>query len=372
MIMKVICNRAKLSESMDYVSEVAAQARNTKPILQCVRIQANEDNELIMSATDLELGIRCAMKEVEVAESGQIVINASKFSSLLHELADETVTLNLVEDTLEISTSGGKFKFYTFPPDEFPPVSADDGVPSAVVLADSMAEIIGLTAYAVAKETTRYAINGLLVEVKDKKLTMVGTDGRRLAWAAVNLVSGSEEQVSCIVPPHTMQMLARLSAHKEEDVQVAIRIAENQVVFELPGIIVVSSLVEGKFPDYSGVIPKEHICKIALERQEFLAVLRRVMVFTQTKDMTHGARLKPEDGKLIIDVPSSEIGEAREWIGAEISGEPVQIGFDPRYMIEPLRALEQEQVIIELKAPKVPLVLKAGANFTYVLMPVTI
>ncbi len=372
MIMKIICNRAKLSESVEYVREVAGQSRNTKPILQCVRIQATEEGTLTMSATDLELGIRCELKEVQIEQPGQVVINAAKFASLIHELSDETVTLSLVEDALEVSTAGGKFKFYTFPPDEFPPVSIGDSESSAIVLASSMAEIIGLTAYAVAKETTRYAINGLLMEIEDKKLTMVGTDGRRLAWANVSLVSGKEEKQSCIVPPHTMQMLARLSARKDEDAQVTIYVTDNQVIFKLPEIVIISSLVEGKFPDYSSVIPKEHACRIAVDRQELLAVLRRIMVFTQSKDMTHGARLKPEDGNIIIDVPSSEVGEASERVPAEISGDPIQIGFDPRYMTEPLRALNHEQVILELKAPKVPLVLKAGSNFTYVLMPVTI
>ncbi len=369
--MKVICNRAKLAENMEYVNEVASQARTTKPILQCVRMQADED-KLTLCATDLELGIRCELKEIQIEDAGQVVVGAAKFSSLLHELTDETITLKLVEDVLELSAASGTYKFYTFPAEEFPPVAIDEAATSAVVLAQDIADVIDLTVYAVAKETTRYAINGLLIEIEKDKLTAVGTDGRRLAWAYTGLVSGSDEKVSCIVHPHTMQMLARLAARQEEDAQITIRISENGVTFELPNIVLVSSIVEGKFPDYGAIIPKEHSCRIVMERQEFLAVLRRVMVFTQTKDVTHGARLKPEDGKVIVDVPSSEIGEATEWLSADISGEPVQIGFDPRYMLEPLRALDEEQVILELKAPKVPLLLKAGGNFTYILMPVTI
>ncbi len=370
--MKAICNRAKLAESMEYVSEVA-QVKSPKPVLQCVRIQADKAEEkLMLSGTDLELGIKCEIKEAQIGEDGQVVVNAGKLSSLFHELSDETVTLQLVEDTFEVDSAGGTFKFYTFPADEFPPITLSEVPLSASVLATNMAEVINQTIYAVAKETTRYAINGLLIEFEDKKLTMVGTDGRRLAWANVGVVSGSNEKVSCIAPPRAMQMLARLASHKGDDVQVGVRIAENQIIFELPEVTILSSLVEGQFPDYSSVIPKDHSCRIVVSRLEFLALLRRILVFTQTKDTSHGARLKPEDGKVIVDVPSSEVGEASEQMQAEISGEPVQIGFDPKYMMEPLRALNQEQVIMELKAPKVPMVLKAGSNFVYVLMPVTI
>jgi len=159
--MKVVCNRARLAEAVGLVSSVAL-ARSPRPILQCLRMQA-EDGEnscLTLSATDLELGLKCEIHEVEVIEAGQVVANAAKLSAIVHEVSDETVTLTLEQDSLEVSASGSKFKLFTFDPDEFPPVAPKEEGKIIPISAAELTRVSSLTVYAAARETTRYAING--------------------------------------------------------------------------------------------------------------------------------------------------------------------------------------------------------------------
>ncbi len=367
--MKVTCNRAKLAESLGLVSNIAAQ-KSTRPILQCLRMQAEDgvDSRLTLSATDLELGIRCEIKEVEVSEPGQAVINAHKLYEIIREVTHETVAFELKEDNLAIVTGSGNFKLYTFEPDEFPPVAPKESGEGVRVQSADLVNLAALTVYAAARETTRYAINGLLLDVEGSKVTMVGTDGRRLACASATLLEKSAEPVSCILPTRAVQMLSRLSP--AEDGEMKVMVSESQAVFDLAGIQLISAIIEGKFPSYSSVIPKESTCKITADRVVLLGALRQAAVLAS--EDSHGVKVTVSSNKLAIESHSAEQGEAAIEAPVETNGNELQIAFNPNYLIEALRVLTTEQVILELKEPKTPLVMKSGTNFTYVLMPVTI
>ncbi len=365
--MKVICNREQLAEGLAIASSVTS-SRSPRPILQCLRVQAGkEDDTLKLFATDLELGVRFELPEVQVEKEGQAVVNASKLYSVVHELSDEVITLEVEEEALCVLASCGEFRLYTFPPEEFPPVSlAEDGREVKIASGD-LEKLISLTAYAVARETTRYAINGLLFSFSGSSAVVVGTDGRRLAKASVAL-PGKVEEADCILPTRTAQMAGKLAGKAEGDVTV--RLTDNQVAFTCEGTSVVSTLVEGKFPNYEAVIPKDSVCKVVVSRDELIRALRRAAVLAS--EDSHGVRVRIAEGQMLIESQSHEMGEAHLKLPVSQEGEEMQIAFNPSYMIEPLRALETEEVTLEFKAPNSPIVLKAGGNFVYVLMPVTI
>ncbi len=367
--MKVMCNRARLAEALGLVNGVAV-ARSPRPILQCLRLQAQDgqNSSLTLLATDLELGIKCELKEVEVAEPGQSVANAAKLSAIVHEVTDKTVTLSTEQDNLEVSVAGSKFKLYTFDPSEFPPVAPKEEGKEVTISAGELNRVSAQTIYAAAKETTRYAINGLLLEIAGNKLTMVGTDGRRLAKASATLHAKESEPISSIVPVRAMSMLGRLSA--SEDTAVKVRIMESQVAFEVPNALLISSVIEGRYPSYDAVIPKESTTKMKVDRLMLLSALRRAALLVSRE--SRGVKVQLEKSRMIIEAHSPEEGEAAVELPVELEGEPLQIAFNPDYLIDPLKVLAVDQVVLEFRASNTPAVLKGGPDFIYVLMPVSL
>lgn len=367
--MKVICNRSRLAEALGLVSSVAV-ARSPRPILQCLRMQAQDgkDSNLTILATDLELGLRYEIKEVEVEEAGQTVSNAAKLNAIVHEVTDETITFALEQDSLEVIAAGSKFKLFTFDPNEFPPVAPKEEGKTFTVSAGELTRVAGLTVYAAAKETTRYAINGLLMEVTGNKLTMVGTDGRRLARGNATLQAKVPEPISCIVPARAVMMLSRLTT--DMDTPVKVRVTESQVAFEVPNALMVSSVIEGRYPSYDAVIPKESTCKVKVDRLVLYSGLRRASLLV-SRD-SRGVKVSLAKDKMTIEAHSPEEGEAAVEIPIELEGEPIQIAFNPDYLVDPLKVLTMEQVVMEFRASNTPAVLKAGPDFIYVLMPVTL
>jgi DNA polymerase-3 subunit beta len=333
-----------------------------------MQVENSDNPSLTLQATDLELGVKCEIKEIEVIEPGQVVANASKLSAIVHEVTDETVTLNLEQESLEVVASGSKFKLFTFDPSEFPPVAPKEEGKTISISAAELTRAANLTVYAAARETTRYAINGLLLEVKGNKMVMVGTDGRRLARVITTLGAKVENEISSIIPARTIQMLTRIAT--DGDSMVNIRIMENQVAFEVNGILLVTSVIDGRYPSYDAVIPKESTAKLKVDRLALLSALRRAALLV-SKD-SRGVKVQLASDHITIEAHSPEEGEAAVELPVEFEGESIQIAFNPDYLIDPLKVVGGEQVMMEFRASNAPAVLKSGTDFVYVLMPVTI
>jgi DNA polymerase-3 subunit beta len=333
-----------------------------------MQIEDGENPTLTLQATDLELGVKCEIKEVEVVEPGQVVANAAKLSAIIHEVTDETVTLSLEQESLEVIASGSKFKLFTFDPSEFPPVAPKEEGKVISIVAGELTRAANLTVYAAARETTRYAINGLLLEVKGNKMVMVGTDGRRLARVITHLSAKVESEISSIIPARTIQMLTRIAT--QADSMVNIRIMENQVAFEVGSVLLVTSVIDGRYPSYDAVIPKESTTKLKVDRLALLAALRRAALLV-SKD-SRGVKVQLASDHITIEAHSPEEGEAAVELPVELEGEAIQIAFNPDYLIDPLKVIVAEQVMMEFRASNAPAVLKSGPDFIYVLMPVTI
>lgn len=371
--MKVICNRKELSEILAIANSIcpsrSSSGAGAKPILQCLRMQARkEDGNLTVLATDLEVGIRCSLKEVSVKEEGDVAVNANRLYSIIRDFPDESVELTLTEDILNIQGSESEFKLYTLPAEEYPPVGAADAAKFFKILGLRLSRLFTLTSYAVAKETARYAINGVLLACKDGSVVAVGTDGRRLAKAVAHPEEVSEPAEG-ILSLRTVKLLERLADNFSETVLVGL--SDKQAQFEVGNILVVSSLLEGKFPNYDAVIPKEFSCRVIVNTEAFAAALRRASAVLS--EHSYGVKVIIDSGQMSIEARSSDVGEAYvKIIEVEQEGEGLQIAFNPDYMLEPLRELTTEEVTLEFRTPSSPILLRAGDDFTYVLMPVTI
>lgn len=363
--MKVICNRNSLSDALSLLATVVS-TRTTRPILQCLRMYT-EDDGLTLLATDLEVGLRCHIKEVEIVEPGQTVASAAKLAAIVHQVEEQTITFATEQEKLVVSALGAKFVLYTFDPDEYPPVAAREDGQKFTATAGLLTTIGEQTVYAAAKATSRYAINGLHLEVQGNRIAMVGTDGRRLARACGILPGKVDEQISCIIPSKTVGMLDKLS--DDPDLPVQVIVTDSQISFATPEKLLVSNLVEGNFPSYEAVIPKENTCKVKVNRVQLMAAVRRAALMTSKE--SHSLKLTVGTDQLTLEAHVPDEGEATVQLPIECQGEPVEITFNPEYLIDPLRVLAQDDVNFEFKTSTTPGLMKAGPDFLYVLMPVT-
>jgi len=367
--MKVQFNREGLSQALALLTSVVPD-RTPKPILRCVKIDAAKDSVRVYG-TDLEVGINYLLSAVDVKETGQAVVPAARLAAVVRESADETLLLHADKGLCEVRGADSHFSIYGQEPSQYPPVPVFAGEPDAEVLLDNLRIGIEQSLFATARESTRYAINGVLWEMKGKKLTLVATDGRRLARTRVNLVGNPSEKAASsklIVPAKTMALLAKLTGGEKD--KVAVRLVDNQIMFAAGPVVVCSSLVEGNFPKYEDIIPADYQKKLTLPTDVVLSAVRRAALLTSEE--SRGIKVAVSKNKLVFSGKAPETGDAEVDVAVEYGGEPVEIGFNPQFLADCLRVIHEPQFELELGQPDTPGVIKAGANFLYVLMPISL
>ncbi|MDX2018025.1 MAG: DNA polymerase III subunit beta [Planctomycetota bacterium] len=393
--MKVICDRAALLNGINLVSGAVA-ARTPKPQLQCIKLSATAGkagHELVLAATDAEIAIRLRLATVDVKAAGEALIMGDKLRGIVSaEDHEPTLTIEVSADACNIRGGDAKFRLLTYPPADFPPipdfseVTAATARPRAVFAtpADQLRSVVERTIFATARETSRYAINGVLLKRDGKRLELVATDGRRLALSRAVVTSADKDAkpVTCIVPTKALQMLVRLMGDPEDTVQVAI--TDNQIYFALtsgkdstPRAVLSSTLVEGTFPPYEDVIPKDQDKKVTFDRDVLSSAVRRAALLTNEE--SRGVRLKftGADKRLELTSRAPEMGDAEVRVDlANYEGEDIEIGFNPSFITDALKVIPDNEVILELKAHNKPGLIKCSpkstSEFLYVVMPVNL
>ncbi|MEN0019941.1 MAG: DNA polymerase III subunit beta [Planctomycetota bacterium] len=389
--MKVVCDRAALLEALNQVSGVVA-SRTPRQQLTCIKLTAETTDEggtLTLAGTDAEIALRLVMPRVDVERAGEALIPADRLRQIVSaEDHEPTLTLDADNDQCVISGSDATFKLLGYPPADFPPLpTMEAALASGTVKATFSFDVGGLrnlisrTLFATARETSRYAINGVLMNRSGKKLEFVATDGRRLALAKANLAGGSKdaEPLRCIVPTKALQQLNKLGGPDDEPIQIAV--GESQVLFAIgaedttdPGRALLSSnLVEGTFPPYEDVIPKDQDKTVVFDRDVLSSAVRRAALLTNEE--SRGVRLAFDgsDKKLTLSSRAPEMGEATVEVElAEYAGDDVEIGFNPGFITDALRVIDDPKVTLELKASSKPGVIRSQGDFTYVVMPVNL
>ncbi len=365
--MKVICDRGALVESLGLVAGVVL-ARTPKPVLTCVKLTAGADG-LVLEATDTEVSVRLSTPRVEVSEPGEALIPADKLQQITRESIDPTLTLHTEQDVAHIVGQDSKFKIFGHPPTDFPATTAFPGEPDFTINAGDLHRLVAQTLFATARENSRYAINGVLVERIGNKLAVVATDGHRLALAKGTCKATNDETRSAIVPTKALNLLLRLFDDAEQTVQV--KVADNQIFFKTDDAVLVSNLVEGNFPPYSDVIPKDGDKKATIATDLFISAVRRAALLTNEE--SKGVRMAFTAEGLTLSSRAPEMGEAEIHVPMpEYTGDAVEIGFNPAYLLDALKVIDESQVHLELKGSNKPGVLRTGPNFLYVVMPVNL
>jgi DNA polymerase-3 subunit beta len=365
--MKVICDRGSLVEALGVASGVVV-SRTPKPVLTCVKLTAAKD-ALTLVATDLEVGIRLQTARVEVQEEGEALIPADKLSSIVRESIDPTLTLSVEQEEAHIKGADSHFKLLCMSVSDFPPVPEFKGESDFEVTAAELHRLVSRTIFATARENSRFAINGVLLEREGNKLVVVATDGHRLALARGTCKGGKEGGRVAIVPTKALNLLLRIFTDGEQTVRV--KIADNQILFATDAATLTSNLVEGNFPPYKDVIPKDGDKKATLTTDALVSAFRRAALLTNEE--SKGVRMCFSTTGLTLTSRAPEMGEAE--ISVELPsfvGDPIDIGFNPQYMLDALKVIDEDQVNLEFKAPNKPGIIKTGNNFVYVVMPVNL
>jgi DNA polymerase-3 subunit beta len=244
-----------------------------------------------------------------------------------------------------------------------------EGASELEVKLGKLQEGIELTVFSAARESTRYALNGILWEVAGKKLQLVATDGRRLAKATVSLEKAAKlPEGRVIVPAKTMALLDKIP--QRDETTVSVRFVNNQIVLACETVVVSSNLVEGNFPKYEDIIPKDYENKITLPTDAVLSAVRRAALLAN--EDSRGIRLALDKGSLIFTSRAPETGDAQVDMAADYNGEPMEIGFNPQFLIDVLRVIETDTFELHLGQSDRPGLFKCGPNYLYIVMPVNL
>jgi DNA polymerase-3 subunit beta len=367
--MKLNFNRSAFAEALGLLTSVVP-SRTPKPILRCVLIDAGE-KEVHIRATDLEVGIDCLVGEVQVEQSGEIVVPADKLASVVRESSDEVLAFEAKEGVCKITGSDSHFTIYGQDTSQFPKVPELGGEPGIEVGLKNLQEVIEHCLFATAKESTRYALNGVLWEVKGKKMSMVATDGRRLAKSRVSLASAPSkkmETAKIIVPSKTLSLLGKIGG-TDKDI-VVVKLVDNLIILSCSNVIISSVLVEGTFPKYEDIIPSDYDKKLTLPTEAVLSAVRRSALLTSEE--SRGVKLSISKDSLVFSCRAPETGDAKVEMTINYKGQPIEIGFNPQFIMDALRVMPEPEFDLELGQPDRPGLIKCGKDFLYVLMPINL
>jgi DNA polymerase-3 subunit beta len=342
--------------------------RTTLPILSNVLLRA-EGNRLELTATDLDVTIACAV-EASVKKPGSSTVPVKKLFGIVRELSNPEIEIEVDDKhTCSVRSGASYYKINGLGADEFPPLPKFKEDKKVVLPQEKIRGMMKKTSFAISTDESRYVLNGIFFSLKEHKLTMVATDGRRLALVDEEVDVSEKSQGEFIVPAKAVNELNRLLTEKGD---VEIKFTENQAAFTLKeekgfSILIITKLIEGNYPNYRQVIPSEAKERVALAREEFLHALRRAEIMTSEK--SNSVKLAFSKNNLAITANSPEVGEARESLAINYKGKEMAIAFNPKYMIDPLNALTNDEVFFELIDELSPGVLKINGPFLYVVMP---
>jgi DNA polymerase-3 subunit beta len=375
--MKFTVERDALAAGLQQVMNIVG-TKLTMPILSNVLIEAAADqNQIVFSTTNLDLGMRCAVA-AQVVQPGNITLPVKKFASIVKVLPDQEVHFELEGEVLvRLSSGSSHFKILGLAADDFPKLPQLSIDQKIEVNQKQLAHMLKSISYAQSRDENRYILNGVYFLAEDNSIHFIATDGRRLALVSQE-TPGCNFQKNVIVPAKTIAELERTLGVGES---VQILMADKQIAFLVDvesghgggiceNIYIVSKIIEGKYPNYKQVIPSSSDYRVRLDREQLLSVVQRVALVADEKN--YSVRLKLSDHLLEVSAKSSVYGEARENLPIIYGEECVEIAFNPQFLVDPLKVLANEEVFFEFKNELSPGIIKTNDTFLCVIMPLRI
>lgn len=363
--MKFKVNKSELLEGLQAVQNVVG-TRSTLPILANVLLTA-EKNKIWLTTTDLDVSVRCAV-QAKVSKTGSTTLPARRLAGITRELPENEIEMEVDDkDTATVTCGSSFFKIIGLSEDEFPPVPRPDGKYAYHLEQNVFRDMLKMSSYAASTDETRFVLNGVLLSLKGGKLTVVATDGRRLALVEHEIEVPKESERDMILPTKAINELLHTL---EDEGDLKIHATENQVMFEFGDVFVASKLIDGTYPNYRQVIPSECEERVTVERESLLSALKRVSLLIT--DKSNATKLTFGKNNLEITMNAPDVGEAREKIPVKYTGKEISVAFNPEYMMDPLRNLSNDEIFVELTDELSPGVIKCDIPFLYVLMPMRV
>ncbi len=373
MIVSVL--QENLAKSLNIVAK-AVDSNPPLPVLANVLLET-EDSRLKISATNLELSITMWIG-AKVEQSGSITLPARTFSELVSSLSRERVDMRLdaATHTVHLRCGVQTSNIRGIDADEFPPINHNESA-DLHLEGEALIEMINQTAFAAAREQNRPILTGVYVQLDGQKLTMAAADGYRLAVRTADISESFSEKRDMVIPARTMSEIARIAEHDQE-VGIALPSQRNSVTIFAPNVLISSQLLEGRFPDFASIIPRSFVTSTVLYTQDLLVVCQRAEIFARDNANSANLSVKPaqnpgEPAEVLIVGKSAERGDSEGMLDATAEGEPLDISFNIRYLIDVLRVIKEERVVFQSNGPENPGVLKPEnrEDFVHVIMPMS-
>jgi DNA polymerase-3 subunit beta len=378
--MKCSCSKRELIHGLSTVGH-AVPSRSTLPILSNI-LFATDRGRLRLSASDLEMSINCWV-DAEISEEGSVALPAKLMTDFVNSLPPGQVELTLQGEAHTVNVTGGPSSAIIrgMDPEEFPRIDAvEEGAPPIQIGAALLKEVIGQIAYAAADDISRPVLTAVLLQASEEKITFAAADAFRLAVRCVPIALSSPPKDQILVPAKTMSELARILP-EEGAVQIFVTANRSQILFHTEHIDVLSRLIEGSYPNYGQIIPKEHTTRVVLSTQEFAAAMKSAVLFARddanrTYFTIQGTGEEPESqGALLIEAHADDVGGGRVSVSAQVSGSvrEMKIVFNAPYITQVLAALDTPEIALELTKESKPGVIRpvGTIDFTYVAMPMS-
>jgi len=335
------------------------------PILNGVKIKTHP-NKIELTATDLDITI-VTLKEAVISSPGEFVVPMKRFFSIIKELPPQNICIELNKNNLLISCGKVDFRISTLEAEEFPQTQEPKNVPLIKIEPQVIEEVIRLTSFCVGYEDVNYVLNGILFEIEGKQMRLVATDGKRLAFVVRTLPASQADVVSkiaFILPIKTVNEVYRLV--KDSDNEVYMFIEENRIGFDLKKARLIARPIEGEFPNYKQYLPNESKDRLVINRKSFLASLRRASLLSTPEFQGVKVELKKTGVSVYKNTP--QLGEVREVLEADYSGATLEMGFNPLYLIDVLKSVDDEEVSFDFSGPDKPAVFRKQ-GYIYLLLP---
>lgn len=336
--------------------------KTTLPILANILLETYS-NGLRLTATDLDIGISCVIP-VNILEQGSITIPAKRLGDIIKELPGNDVVITVKKNNLVlIETNSCQFKIMGLPREEFPKLPEFKDKEVIKIEQSALSEMLRLTSFAVSFDESRYILNGILFQINKNNLVLVATDGKRLAVAERKIQQTIERDIRIIVPIKTIHELNR---NLKTEGFISLMLGDNQVLFDFGNVVIISRLIEGEFPAYNQVIPASTENKMSVDREQFLLAVKRASLLS-TPDY-QAVKMELFKNKMVVSKSTPDIGESREEVVVEYQGKEIAIGFNPNYLTDVLKNLQQDTVGVELSDTEKPGVIRLP-GYTYIVLP---
>lgn len=379
--MKFTCTKRDLSHSLSIVGH-AVPSRSTLPILTNV-LFATDHGRLKLTSTDLEIGINCWV-DAEIGEEGCVALPAKLMTEFVNSLPQGSVEVTLLEESHTVNIKGGpsSANIRGMDPEEFPRIdSVEEDTTPIQIGTTLLKEVIGQVAFAASDDISRPVLTAVMLRASEEKLTFAAADAFRVAVRGVPLALSSPPKGQILVPAKTMGELARILP-EEGEVQILVTTNRSQILFHTENIDLLSRLIEGTFPNYEQIIPKEHTIRAVINTQEFAGAMKSASLFARDDanrtylTLQGGVGEEPESqGTLVIEAHADDVGGDKTPIDVQVSGpvREMEIVFNAHYLVQVLAALDTPEISLDLtKGSKPGVIRPVGAiDFTYVLMPMS-